>query len=73
MWRESAMLCVTKSIASCLSARRVRSVPMIDAWTLTSSAEVISSQTSTDGALTRALAIAALCRSPPERSPGRRW
>ena len=68
--RTSGRLCVTKTIDRPSSRCRLPSSSTIAACTLTSSAEVISSQIRTDGFEISARAIATRCRSPPEHWSG---
>ncbi len=68
--RTSGRLWVTKSIARPRSRCSAPSSSTIAAWTLTSSAEVTSSQISTSGSQTSARAIATRWRSPPESWSG---
>ena len=66
MDRTSGRLWVMNSIDRPRSRCRLPSSSTIAAWTLTSSAEVTSSQISTLGSQTRARAIATRWRSPPD-------
>ena len=64
--RTSARLWVTNSMLICRVFRRFSSSATIEPCTETSSAEVISSQTSRSGSAASARAMATRCRSPPE-------